>query len=49
MAVQVQVKEKAFQHENTKKLVLDDINLTIEKGDFLTIIGSSGCGKLSLT
>ena len=44
----VQVREKAFQHENSKKVVLDDIDLKIEKGDFLTIIGPSGCGKSTL-
>ncbi|MBD3108704.1 ABC transporter ATP-binding protein [Bacillus sp. AGMB 02131] len=48
MTVTVQVKEKAFLHENSKKVVLDDIDLKIEKGDFLTIIGPSGCGKSTL-
>lgn len=27
------------------KVILDNFNLTIEKGSFVTIIGSSGCGK----
>ena len=27
------------------KPVLKDFNLTVEKGEFVTIIGSSGCGK----
>lgn len=27
------------------KVVLKDFNLQVEKGDFVTIIGSSGCGK----
>ena len=48
MSVHVQVKEKAFQHENSKKIVLDNIDLTVQKGDFLTIIGPSGCGKSTL-
>ena len=25
--------------------VLNDINLTIEDGDFMTLLGPSGCGK----
>jgi NitT/TauT family transport system ATP-binding protein len=28
--------------------VLDDINLTVEPGEFITIIGPSGCGKSTL-
>ncbi|MGL5348924.1 MAG: ABC transporter ATP-binding protein [Peptostreptococcaceae bacterium] len=42
-----------IQFENVKKyyndnLVLDDFNLSISKGEFLTIIGSSGCGKTTV-
>ena len=28
--------------------VLDDINLTIDKGEFLSILGPSGCGKSTI-
>lgn len=37
---------KDFQNGKKQILhVLDDINLTIEKGEFLSILGPSGCGK----
>nr|WP_239534264.1 ATP-binding cassette domain-containing protein [Thalassobacillus pellis] len=31
-----------------EKVALDDINLTMEKGDFITVIGSNGAGKSTL-
>lgn len=30
------------------RLVLDNINLTVQTGEFLVIVGSSGCGKTTL-
>ncbi len=37
---------KDFQNGKKQTLhVLNDINLTIEKGEFLSILGPSGCGK----
>ena len=27
------------------KTILKDVNLTIEDGDFMTLLGPSGCGK----
>lgn len=35
-------------YENRSELVLSDINLTIESGETVGIIGSTGCGKTSL-
>ena len=30
------------------KKVLDDINLYVKKGEFITFLGPSGCGKTTL-
>lgn len=41
--------EKSFPHKEMGEFkVLDNINLTIEKGQFVSIVGPSGCGKSTL-
>ena len=40
--------DKTFTRGNATTEVLKDINLTIEKGDYVSIIGHSGCGKSTL-
>lgn len=37
-----------YYNENKAKLILDNLNLEIDKGMFLGIAGPSGCGKSSL-
>lgn len=36
---------KKFKGQGKELHVLDDINLTVQPGEFISIIGSSGCGK----
>ena len=35
---------KSFNHQN----VLNDLNLTIEKGERMCLLGPSGCGKTTV-
>lgn len=39
---------KKYFYEPEKFKVLDNINFTVERGDFLSIVGKSGCGKSTL-
>jgi len=40
--------DKVFERGASRTEVLRDVNLTIEQGEFVTIIGHSGCGKSTL-
>ena len=40
--------DKSFTRGNATTEVLKDINLTIDKGEYVSIIGHSGCGKSTL-
>jgi len=45
--------ENAIEFKNVKKaygdkVIIDNFNLKVKKGEFLTIIGSSGCGKTTI-
>lgn len=41
----IEIRELSFSYPGSSAPVLNNINITIEKGDFLAIIGNNGCGK----
>ncbi|WP_343343748.1 energy-coupling factor transporter ATPase [Terrisporobacter petrolearius] len=42
------IEQLDFSYPNMEKLALENINLTIESGEFVVICGKSGCGKSTL-
>ncbi|MBK3493645.1 energy-coupling factor ABC transporter ATP-binding protein [Viridibacillus sp. YIM B01967] len=44
----IEIQHVNFQYPEKQERVLDDINLTIEEGEFAVICGTSGCGKSTL-
>lgn len=44
----VHINDLSFKYKDGERFALENIRLTIEKGDFVGIIGSSGAGKTSL-
>lgn len=44
----IKIKDLTFKYPNNDKNVLDKINLNINEGDLVLLIGESGCGKSTL-
>ena len=42
------IRMKNIRKKYGESIVLKDLNIDIEKGEFLTVVGSSGCGKTTL-
>ena len=47
-AIDIRALSLTFQSADTPVVALDDINLTIRRGEFVSFIGPSGCGKTTL-
>ena len=45
----IEIKNFTFKYAEGGKNALENINMTVEKGDFIGIIGNSGAGKSTLT
>ena len=48
MRIEVQHVSKSFRHDGSALPVLEDINLTVEEGEFVCLLGPSGCGKSTI-
>lgn len=44
----LEIKNLSFSYPNSETLALNDINVKVERGDFVIISGESGCGKTTL-
>ena len=46
--IEVSSLSKSYSIADASEVILSDINLTVDQGEFVSIIGPSGCGKSTL-
>ena len=44
----IEMENVSFSYPGTDSLILENANLSVERGDFLAIVGNNGCGKSTL-
>ena len=42
------VKNLSYRYPNSQKAAIHDVNLNVERGEFVLLVGRSGCGKTTL-
>ena len=41
----IELKNVSFNYDNSSKKILDDVNFTLKKNDFIGLVGNTGSGK----
>ena len=44
----IEIEDLTYTYPGAETPILDHVNLQVEKGDFLAIVGNNGCGKSTM-